>query len=414
MVRLLLYASEFEIEGLIATASGTPGELKEKVTQPQLIRELIGAYGKVRDNLARHAGGFPSAANLLKVVKSGNPNRGRKFVGEAHDTEGSRWIVARADAEDPRPLNIAIWGGQTDLAQALWRVRQDRGEEGFKKFQSRLRVFDIDDQDRIHDWLFAEFPEVFYVLAKAPPGTDKRLGAYRGMYLGGDEALTSLAWLDEHVRKNHGPLGALYPPQTYTAPNPNKALKEGDTPSWFFFLPNGLGDAGHPEWGGWGGRYTRVQAGLFRDAQDTLTDGNDPRAGVWRWRPAFQNDFAARLDWCVTDDFKKANHPPVAVLNGDHGHGAVALTTSPGETLTLSSTGSNDPDGNALEARWFIDRDASSTARHATLSGDRGESVRVIMARDQTTGSVHVILSLSDNGTPPLTRYRRAVIEVRP
>ncbi len=33
MIRLMLYANEFEIEGLIASASGTPGELKEKVVQ---------------------------------------------------------------------------------------------------------------------------------------------------------------------------------------------------------------------------------------------------------------------------------------------------------------------------------------------------------------------------------------------
>src|SRR6185295_4640279 len=30
MIRLMLYANEFDIEGLIATASGTPGELKDK------------------------------------------------------------------------------------------------------------------------------------------------------------------------------------------------------------------------------------------------------------------------------------------------------------------------------------------------------------------------------------------------
>ncbi len=30
MVRLLTYANEFEIEGLIASAAGTPGELKER------------------------------------------------------------------------------------------------------------------------------------------------------------------------------------------------------------------------------------------------------------------------------------------------------------------------------------------------------------------------------------------------
>src|SRR4051794_20821778 len=75
MVRLMVYANEFTIEGLIASASGTPGELKESVTRPDLIREIIGAYGQVREKLARHAEGYPAAEELLKSVKSGNPLR---------------------------------------------------------------------------------------------------------------------------------------------------------------------------------------------------------------------------------------------------------------------------------------------------------------------------------------------------
>jgi hypothetical protein len=51
LIRLLLYADEFDVEGLIASASGTPGELKQDVTKPELIRETVEAYGKVRDNL---------------------------------------------------------------------------------------------------------------------------------------------------------------------------------------------------------------------------------------------------------------------------------------------------------------------------------------------------------------------------
>ena len=43
MVRLMVYSNQFEIEGLIASASGTPGELKRAVTKPQLIREIVDA-----------------------------------------------------------------------------------------------------------------------------------------------------------------------------------------------------------------------------------------------------------------------------------------------------------------------------------------------------------------------------------
>ena len=172
LIRLLLYANEFEIEGLIATASGVPGELKQAVTRPDLIREIVEAYGKVHANLLLHAKGYPTAELLSQRIKSGNPERGQGMIGQGHDTDGSRWIIAAADRDDVRPLNIVIWGGQTDFAQSLWRVRQERGVEGLKKFLGRLHVYDIDDQDGIQPWIFENFPNLFYVLAKSGRGAD--------------------------------------------------------------------------------------------------------------------------------------------------------------------------------------------------------------------------------------------------
>ena len=127
MIRLMVYANEFEIEALIASASGTPGELKKAVTRRDLIMQIIDAYAKVLPNLQKHASGWPRPGQLRQRVKSGNPQRGRDHIGEGHDTEGSRELVSLVDAGTfERPLNLAIWGGQTDLAQALYRVRQDR------------------------------------------------------------------------------------------------------------------------------------------------------------------------------------------------------------------------------------------------------------------------------------------------
>src|ERR1051325_3184055 len=70
MIRLMLYSNEFEIEGLIASASGTPGELKTAIVQPQLIREIIAAYGQVRPNLLRHAEGWPTEDYLLQQIRT--------------------------------------------------------------------------------------------------------------------------------------------------------------------------------------------------------------------------------------------------------------------------------------------------------------------------------------------------------
>ncbi len=409
MVRLMLYANEFEIEGLIASASGTPGELKDKVTQAPLLCEIVEAYGKVHDSLALHASGYPAAQDLLDRVKSGNSNRGLAAIGDGHDTEASRWIITVVDRPDPRPVNIAIWGGQTDLAQALWRVRNDRGADGLQQFIAKIRVHDIADQDGILGWIWAQFPGLFYIADMAPADRDKREAAFRGMYLGGDESLTSREWIDANVRQDHGLLGALYPPRTWTAPNPHSALKEGDTPSWFYFLPVGLSDPNRPDWGCWGGRFTVLRDRLYRDARDHVGDVTDARAAVWRWRPAFQADFQARMDWCVRP-FDRANHPPAPMLNGDASPAVLELTARPGDTVQFSAAGSSDPDNHRLSFNWFVYPEPGTYERSVPIDDATAETIAAIAPADAAGKTIHVVLEVTDAGEPRLTRYRRAIL----
>jgi hypothetical protein len=276
-----------------------------------------------------------------------------------------------------------------------------------KKFVGKLRVYSIGHQDDTGPWITKEFPDLFFVLSKAPEGKDKREGAYRGMYLGGDESLTSRKWVDEHVRIGHGPLGALYPTSTWTAPNPHATLKEGDTPSWFFFLPVGLGDPAHPEWGSWGGRFRHAAGGRYEDDRDTVERETHPRATVWRWRPAYQNEFAARMDWCVRPA-KEANHPPAVVLNGDRTGKALTIEAKAGQRVQLSAEGSSDPDENELAYRWWVYREAGTYPGDATVADGT-----LAVPADAAGTTIHVVLEVADRGTPPLTRYRRAVVRVK-
>jgi hypothetical protein len=412
MVRLMLHACDFEIEGLVATAAGTPKELGKDIVKPELIREIVEAYGQVRENLLLHRASYPAADRLLERIKSGNPKRGVANLGAGDDTEGSRWIISTADKPDSRPVNIAIWGGSTELAQALWRVRNDRSPSQLAEFLGRLRVHAIGHQDDTGPWIVENFPGLFYILSKAPDGKDMREAVYRGMYLGGDESLTSREWIDEHVRQGHGPLGALYPSRTWTAPNPHSALKEGDTPSWFYFLEDGLSDPGHPEWGSWGGRFQRGSGLLFVDAPDEVSGQRHVRATVWRWRPQFQRQFQARMDWCVKP-FAEANHEPLAVLNGDAGRRVIELSATPGETVALSAAGSRDPDGQELTCRWWIYREAGTYPGSASLAGERSLEATLTVPQDAAGKSIHAILEVTDQGAPPLASCRRAVINVK-
>ncbi len=227
--------------------------------------------------------------------KATYPEPRTKYQGETAEYYGAKAMDADAGTAD-RPLNICIWGGQTDLAQALLHVKQTRSDAGLAKFVRLFRVYDIDDQDGLAKWMRAEFPGMSYILAKSWDKRDKREGVYRGMYLTGDESLTSLDWIDKHIRST-GPLGELYPTKAHTDPNPNRCMKEGDSPSWFFFLPLGGNDPSDPTKPGWGGQFEKQHDGWYRDFPKS--DSYDPRHTVSRWRPEFQLDFARRMAWCV-------------------------------------------------------------------------------------------------------------------
>ena len=63
MVRLTVYSREFEIEAVIASASGTPYELDMSTVRPDLIREIIRAYQEILPNYS----GMRRVGRLLRT-----------------------------------------------------------------------------------------------------------------------------------------------------------------------------------------------------------------------------------------------------------------------------------------------------------------------------------------------------------
>ena len=92
-----------------------------------------------------------------------------------------------------------------------------------------------------------------------------------------------------------------------------------------------------------------------------------------------------------------------------------------GERVELSAVGSYDPDGDQLNYHWFYYPEAGSFA----MSVPRGGQPLEIHGYDQEkawfevptkrvlrTGSLHIILAVTDEGVPSLTRYKRVIVEV--
>jgi hypothetical protein len=423
LVRFLVYANMFDVEGLIATTST---HLKGQV-RPDKILELVEAYGKVRDNLLLHAPGYPTEDFLRERVKSHLPLYGMEGVGEGKSSEGSRLIIEAVDRADDRPLWVSVWGGASALAQALWDVRATRSEEELDHFVSKLRVYTISDQDDSGRWMRLEFPGLFYVVS---PSSEDWREYYEATWTGisGDRfykngpmhhfELVDNPWLEENIMEGHGPLGALYPPLEY--------IMEGDTPSFLGLIDNGLGSALSPAYGGWGGRYALYQS--YAETRPIWTHNLDARdevraedgrvhtshqATIWRWHQAYQHDFAARMDWSVMP-YDAANHNPKLVVNGREGTDVLSIAAPAGGVLTLSAEGTSDPDGDALTYRWWVYREAGTYPGEVVLEGSDTPQARLTVPENLGNGTIHVILEVTDDGEPALTGYRRVIVSAQP
>jgi len=395
LVRLLVSVNEFDIEGLIVST----GCWKKTQSDTKMLDKLVDAYGECVDNLTVHADGFPSVEYLRSISVMGQTGYGMDDVGDGKDSTGAELIIASVDRDDPRPVWVGAWGGANTIAQAIWKVRATRSKEDLSKFLSKLRVFDILGQDDAGAWIAKNFPEVFYIRATGVYGWQPpKNGDYQ-----------------RNDIQSHGPLGAVYPD--------TKWATEGDTPAFMHVYPNGLNDPDQIEQGGWGGRFDLTKKSGIRSMKPVTNEGEyDPyqmfgnsaegSEAIKRWSMAYDNDFAARMDWSITSKYADANHHPIAIVNGDSSRKVLKVSTKPGSVVELSSLGSSDPDGNTLSYSWSFYREPSSYHGDVKLENHFDSVATVTIPENASGKTLHIILELHDDGKPSLYAFRRVVINV--
>ncbi len=405
LTRFLYYADHFDIKALCATSRLGHGQ----DIRPEIIKEHLQAYREVYPNLVLHSEGFPHPEVLLSLVREGQGNS--EEIGEGFDTEASEAIIQVVDASETL-VHIPVWGGLRELAQALWKVSQNRSPEEVSAFCRNIQVHAIGDQDGHREYLLREFKELTFIAnGYAWYGFTgvRELSAFRGMYMTGNQQMQDAAWIRANIHGN-GPLSERYQLHGHGT----NGMKEGDSPSFLGLIDNGLNVPDRPDWGGWGGRYRLLKGELYIDAPDYLEGTLNERHSVARWRTAFQSDFMARVQWAQLP-FEQANHNPVAVVNGIMAMTPLSISAKPGERVLLDASKSSDPDGQELAFHWWVYEEIYRPAQPLLFQYAENKSKIAFEMPVVAPGkAIHLILEVSDRGQPALTGYKRIIINPNP
>ncbi|PCJ94492.1 MAG: hypothetical protein COA50_12080 [Flavobacteriaceae bacterium] len=457
-IRMLLYANEFKIEGLIYSSSmwhykgdgkGTTMVSEMEMTRKiygeqtdlrwpgtQWMQELIAAYDEVYPILSTHAEGFPTADYLKSLVKIGNID----FEGEMDkDTEGSNFIKNKLLDDDMSPLYLQVWGGTNTIARALKVIEKeykntDQWSEIYSKVCKKAIIYAILDQDATYrKYISTNWPDVkiyynsnqFWCFAYPwKSAVSEELHPYlEGEFMGRNiinnhGPLLKMYYSygdgqkqegdDEHI---HGDLSKLKETQWGTFKKYD-FISEGDSPAFLHLVDIGLDNLNNPHYGGWGGRLQQSKTNLNRwEDGEEVADFNpisqkmDLAYPQIRWLKTLQLDFASRADWCIKN-YENANHAPIIQLDQSN-----VVQVKPGQKVKLRAN-ATDPDGDKLGYSWWQYEEVDTYAGKVKVLHPNKSKTSLLVPNDIKKGeTIHMIIEVTDSGTPSLTRYQRVVLE---
>lgn len=436
MVRFLLYANEWDIEGIITSSSQYHWH-GHKWAGDDWIDPYLEAYTEVYPNLIKHDKSYPSPDYLKSVTFLGNV----ETEGEMNSiTPGSQHIVSVfLDNTDDRPIWVQAWGGTNTIARALKTIEEEHPDR-MAEVAGKIRFFFIWEQDSTYQAYIRPHWGKYNILTIISDQFEAI--AYRWKIIQPEEMHKYFngSWMKENILNDHGSLCSLYKAHSESDDEFEEGdfRSEGDSPAFLHSIVTGLRNMESPDWGGWGGRYVLLRENTWLDrvpvegyeypegrwyagstwgrkmtkAGATYSTNPDYREyfkPMWRWSDALQNDFAARADWCVLP-FSGANHPPVVKLSNE-----LNITADQGTEIELNATGTYDPDKDKLSYAWWQYEEADTYPGKVIIMNPNGPKASLTIPADLEQGqTIHIVCEVKDDGSPVLTRYQRVIITTNP
>jgi len=456
-IRMLLYANEFDIEGLVYSSSmwhyagdgkGTLFTSEMPMTARMYdartdlrwpgtdwMEELIDKYALVYPNLIKHDKEYPAPDYLKSIIRIGNI----EFEGDmSKDTEGSDSIKSILMDDEPGPIYLQVWGGTNTIARALKSIEDEYKstadwQEIYKKVSEKTVLYTILDQDATYkNYIAPNWPDITVIYNSSQFGS-LAYWWYRVVppelrkYLDGK-------WFSENIKFNHGPLLEKYflwgdgqkvegdPEHTHGDLQETEKqgrmqydfISEGDSPAYLYLLDFGLRSMENPSYGGLGGRFVQsdTDPGRWEDGRNVadfnpFTGKAESSYPQVRWIKTLQNDFAVRASWCVKE-YSEVNHAPVVRLKCP-----ADMTVKPGDIIKLKGT-AIDHDGDLLSYSWWQYAEAGTCDESVIIENAEKKSVSLVIPADAKPGkTIHIVLEVTDDGIPNLTRYKRVIITVK-
>lgn len=404
-------------------------------------REYAQAYPNLQAN-AQVAGepAFPTPEELIARTYMGNV----AFEGDVReDTPGSDVIKRAIMDDDPRTLWLLSWGGMNTIVRALMSIAAEYAETPLwedvrERVYTKVRVLGVmDGVGQDNSWkdygeplfpklqlLRTPFPYGGYVDAKCaqPDSIELFRAPWPGRNLiEGNGPLMGRYMLygDGKVYENeperfqfgkHATLDWGWPGMEPLHFERGDFMAEGDSMTYIPLLDFGLRGADDPS-------FDTVLGPMFHDGEASSVKGQPAGLGslgepaeqnVNPFLRAYQEDFAARAQWCASEPGECSHPARIEDVTEDR-------AASAGECIGLRAR-VVDPDGVGFDAEWTVSPHSGSYRGIEDLAGWRARMVQgaFTVPADAQPGDRFVLtLSARTRGKRPCTRYAQIAVTVR-